>query len=141
LTVTDRLKDIIRGGENISSKEVKDLLATHPAVADLAVIAAPDPHMGERVCAVVVTRRGYSFDVEQAREHFAAPGAARQKTPEQVQLVDELPRTPAGKVQNYALRARLAGSAAQPSWGAAVSRSGHRSGRRRRRGGWRCAAR
>jgi cyclohexanecarboxylate-CoA ligase len=113
LTVTDRLKDIIiRGGEKISAKEVEDLLSTHPAVADVAVIAAPDPDIGERVCAVVVTRRGHSFDVEQAREHFAAAGAARQKTPEMVLLVEELPRTPAGKVQKYALRARLAGSAA-----------------------------
>ena len=65
LTVTDRLKDIIiRGGENISSKEVEDLLVTHPAVADVAVIASPDPVMGERVCAVIVTRPGFTFDVD-----------------------------------------------------------------------------
>jgi acyl-CoA synthetase (AMP-forming)/AMP-acid ligase II len=106
LTVTDRLKDIIiRGGENISSKEVEDLLITHPAVADVAVIAAPDPVMGERVCAVVVTRPGSSFDVAQARAHFAAAGVARQKTPEVVMLMDELPRTPSGKVRKDALRA------------------------------------
>ena len=81
LTVTDRLKDIIiRGGENISSKEVEDLLITHPAVADVAVIPVPDPALGERVCAVVVARPGFTFDVDQAREHFAAAGAARQKT-------------------------------------------------------------
>jgi cyclohexanecarboxylate-CoA ligase len=106
LTVTDRLKDIIiRGGENISSKEVEDLLITHPAVADVAVIPVPDPALGERVCAVVVARPGLTFDVEQAREHFAAAGAARQKTPEVVLLVDELPRTPAGKVRKDMLRA------------------------------------
>ena len=106
LTVTDRLKDIIiRGGENISSKEVEDLLVTHPAVADVAVIASPDPVMGERVCAVIVTRPGFSFDVDEARAHFAAAGAARQKTPEVVMLVDELPRTPAGKVRKDVLRA------------------------------------
>ena len=59
LTVTDRLKDIIiRGGENISAKEVEDLLVTHPAVADVAVIPAPDPALGERVCAVVVPGLG-----------------------------------------------------------------------------------
>ena len=60
---------------------------------------------GERVCAVVVARPGLTFDVEQAREHFAAAGAARQKTPEVVVLVDELPRTPSGKVRKDVLRA------------------------------------
>jgi len=106
LTVTDRLKDIIiRGGENISSKEVEDLLVTHPAVADVAVIPSPDPVIGERVCAVVVTRPGFSFDVDEARAHFAAAGVARQKTPEVVLLVDELPRTPSGKVRKDVLRA------------------------------------
>jgi cyclohexanecarboxylate-CoA ligase len=106
LTVTDRLKDIIiRGGENISAKEVEDLLVTHPAVMDVAVIGAPDTALGERVCAVVVARPGRTFDVEQAREHFAAAGAARQKTPEVIVLVDELPRTPSGKVRKDVLRA------------------------------------
>jgi acyl-CoA synthetase (AMP-forming)/AMP-acid ligase II len=106
LTVTDRLKDIIiRGGENISSKEVEDLLITHPAVADVAVIPVPDPALGERVCAVVVARPGFTFDVDQAREHFAAAGAARQKTPELIVLADELPRTPSGKVRKDVLRA------------------------------------
>ncbi|HEX4091971.1 MAG TPA: AMP-binding protein [Trebonia sp.] len=106
LTVTDRLKDIIiRGGENISAKEVEDLLVTHPAVADVAVIPVPDPALGERVCAVVVARPGCTFDVEQAREHFAAAGAARQKTPELVIVVAELPRTPSGKVRKDVLRA------------------------------------
>jgi cyclohexanecarboxylate-CoA ligase len=105
LTVTDRLKDIIiRGGENISSKEVEDLLITHPAVADVAVIPVPDPALGERVCAVVVARPGFTFDVDQARAHVAAAGAARQKTPEVVVLADELPRTPSGKVRKDVLR-------------------------------------
>jgi acyl-CoA synthetase (AMP-forming)/AMP-acid ligase II len=112
LTVTDRLKDIIiRGGENISAKEVEDLLITHPAVADVAVIPAPDPVMGERVCAVVVARPGCSFELEEARAHFVAAGAARQKTPEVIVLVDELPRTPAGKVRKDLLRARAGAKA------------------------------
>jgi cyclohexanecarboxylate-CoA ligase len=109
LTVTGRLKDIIiRGGENISAKEVEDLLITHPAVADVAVIPVPDPALGERVCAVVVPRPGFTFDVGQARAHVAAAGAARQKTPEVVVLADELPRTPSGKVRKDVLRGRLA---------------------------------
>ena len=105
LTVTDRLKDIIiRGGENISAKEVEDLLITHPAVADVAVIGVPDPALGERVGAVVVVRPGFAFDVEAARAHFAAAGAARPKTPEVIVLADELPRTPSGKVRKDLLR-------------------------------------
>jgi acyl-CoA synthetase (AMP-forming)/AMP-acid ligase II len=112
LTITDRLKDIIiRGGENISSKEVEDLLITHPAVADVAVIPARDPVMGERVCAVVVPRAGFSFGIEEARAHFTAAGAARQKTPEVIVLVDELPRTPSGKVRKDVLRAARQASA------------------------------
>jgi len=110
LVVTDRLKDIIiRGGENISAKEVEDLLFTHPAVAEVAVIPTPDPALGERVCAVVVTRTGSSFDVDAARAHFAAAGAAKQKTPERIMVVDELPRTPSGKVRKDVLRAQAAG--------------------------------
>ena len=106
LTVTDRLNDIIiRGGENISSREVEDLLIMHPAVADVAVIPVPDPALGERVCAVVVARPGFTFDVDQARAHFTAAGAARQKTPEVIVLAEELPRTPSGKVRKDVLRA------------------------------------
>ena len=120
LTVTDRLKDIIiRGGENISSREVEDLLITHPSVADVAVIPVPDPVLGERVCAIVVARPGCTFDVEQAQAHFAAAGAARQKTPEVIVLAGELPRTPSGKVRKDVLRAaRKAGSygTRPPGW-------------------------
>ena len=115
LTVTDRLKDIIiRGGENISAKEVEDLLITHPAIADVAVIAAPDPAMGERVCAVVVPRPGFSFGIDEARAHFTAAGAARQKTPELIVLADELPRTPSGKVRKEVLRRRWGGVTGKP---------------------------
>jgi non-ribosomal peptide synthetase component E (peptide arylation enzyme) len=67
--------------------------------------------MGERVCAVVVTRPGFSFDVDEARAHFAAAGAARQKTPEAIVLMDELPRTPSGKVRKDVLRAVTAAGA------------------------------
>ncbi|MCW2580844.1 MAG: fadK 4 [Blastococcus sp.] len=105
LTITDRKKDIIiRGGENISSKQVEDVLAEHPAVLDAAVVGLPDPLMGERVCAVVVLRPGEQLGLEEVRRHFAGSGLARQKTPERVEVVDTLPRTPAGKIQKFQLR-------------------------------------
>ncbi len=106
LTITDRKKDIIiRGGENISSKEVEDVLARHPAVREAAVVAAPDEVYGERVCAFVVA--GGELTLEEVRAHFERAGVARQKTPELLRLVDDLPRTPAGKVRKPALRALL----------------------------------
>jgi acyl-CoA synthetase (AMP-forming)/AMP-acid ligase II len=108
LTVTDRRKDIIiRGGENIASKEVEDVLATHPAVAESAVVGAPDPRYGERVAAFVILVSGQSLDLADIDRHFRAAGIARQKTPERLIVVNELPRTPSGKVQKFELRKRL----------------------------------
>ncbi|MFI0961297.1 AMP-binding protein [Streptomyces sp. NPDC021080] len=109
LTVTDRKKDIIvRGGENISSKEVEDVLATHPRVADAAAVGLPDERYGERVCAFVVLREGAELALSEVTELFRDAGVARQKTPEHLVVVEELPRTAAGKVQKFALRRRLA---------------------------------
>ncbi|WP_081586618.1 class I adenylate-forming enzyme family protein [Mycolicibacterium hassiacum] len=111
LTITDRKKDIIvRGGENISSKEVEDVLAAHPAVAEAAAVGAPDETYGERVCAFVILNDGHSFGIEDAAKHFAQHGLARQKTPERIVVVDEFPRTASGKVQKHVLRAQLTGS-------------------------------
>lgn len=105
LTVTGRKKDIIvRGGEKISAKEVEDVLLGHPAVAEAAVVGAPDARYGERVCAFVVLRPGGSLDLPDVRRHFADAGLARQKTPEQMVITETLPRTAAGKVQKFALR-------------------------------------
>jgi acyl-CoA synthetase (AMP-forming)/AMP-acid ligase II len=110
LTITDRKKDIIiRGGENIASKEVEDVLLTHPAVADVAAVGAPDERYGERVCAFVVLRPGGALTLADVQQHFAAAGLARQKTPERLEVVDVLPRTAAGKIQKFALRERLQG--------------------------------
>ena len=107
LTLTDRKKDIvIRGGENISSQEVERVLATHPAVQDVAVVAQPDPRYGEKVCAFVVLHSGGSLDLAGVQQHFAAAGVARQKTPEGLHVVNELPRTASGKVKKGELRER-----------------------------------
>jgi acyl-CoA synthetase (AMP-forming)/AMP-acid ligase II len=110
LTITDRKKDIIiRGGENIASKEVEDVMLTHPAVADVAAVGVPDERYGERVCAFVVLRTGHSLTLPDVRQHFSEAGLARQKTPERLEIVDALPRTAAGKIQKFALRDRLSG--------------------------------
>ncbi|XUL94447.1 AMP-binding enzyme [Streptomyces galilaeus] len=104
LTITDRIKDIIiRGGENIASKEVEDILATHPRVRHAAVVAEPDPRYGERVAAFVVLDGG-TLDIEEVRELFARHRVAPQKTPERVEVVEELPLAPSGKVRKYELR-------------------------------------
>jgi cyclohexanecarboxylate-CoA ligase len=105
LTITDRKKDvIIRGGENISSKEVEDLLARHPAVSEVAVCAAPDPLFGEQVCAFVILRPGGALDLDEVSRHFVALGVARQKTPTKLCVTEDLPRTASGKVRKVDLR-------------------------------------
>lgn len=109
LTITDRKKDIvIRGGENISSLEVERVLATHPAVREAAVVAMPDARYGEKVCAFVTAQPGSALVLDDVRRHFEAAGVARQKTPEALFVVEELPRTASGKVRKSDLRHRLA---------------------------------
>jgi cyclohexanecarboxylate-CoA ligase len=106
LTITGRKKDvIIRGGENIATAEVEDVLAAHPAVREAAVVGWPDAVMGERVCAFVVADG--AFDLAECRRWFERQGVARFKTPERVERVDALPTLAAGKVDRAALRARL----------------------------------
>jgi acyl-CoA synthetase (AMP-forming)/AMP-acid ligase II len=108
LTITDRKKDIIiRGGENLSSKEIEDVLLEHPAIAEAAVVGVPDPVLGERACAVVVLRKDSpqaTLALGDLLAHFQAAGVARQKTPEYLLVREALPRTPAGKVQKFLLR-------------------------------------
>jgi acyl-CoA synthetase (AMP-forming)/AMP-acid ligase II len=108
LTITDRKKDvIIRGGENIASKEVEDVLSRHPTIDEVAVVAEPDERYGERVCAFVTLRESTELSLEVVQRHFAQAGVARQKTPERLEVVDELPRTAAGKIKKFELRDRL----------------------------------
>ena len=106
LTVSGRLKDvIIRKGENISAKEVEDVLYEHPDVADVAVIGLPDPERGERACAVLVLRDGAApLDVATVATHCRTSGLAPQKTPEQVEIVEVLPRNASGKILKYRLQ-------------------------------------
>jgi acyl-CoA synthetase len=109
LTITDRLKDIIiRGGENVSAAEVEQLLAHMKGVAEVAVVAAPDERLGEHGCAFFRMQPGQEApDLEAVRSHLQEAGLARQKWPEELRVVDELPRTPSGKIQKFVLRERL----------------------------------
>jgi len=110
LIITDRKKDIIiRGGENISSKEVEDVLARHPAVREAAAFSVPHPRLGEAVCAAVQLREGASLTLAEVNAHFIAAQVARQKIPERIEVLAELPRTPSGKVKKNELRARFGG--------------------------------
>jgi cyclohexanecarboxylate-CoA ligase len=106
--ITGRMKDIIlRGGENISAKEVEDLIFEHPKVSEAAVVAKPDPVMVERVCAFVVPMPGEDVDLPEIVAFLRQRGIANQKLPEFLVTVDELPRTPSGKIQKFRLRDRL----------------------------------
>jgi len=109
--ITGRVKDIIiRHGENISAKEIEDLLFTHPKIADVAVIGLPDPKTGERACAVVVPADASDPPtLPELFEFLTGQGLAKQKVPEQLELVDQLPRNPAGKVLKHELRGQYAG--------------------------------
>lgn len=109
VTITGRLKDvIIRHGENISAKEVEDLLYTHPAVVDVAVIGLPDPITGERACAVVAVTEGATFGFEEMVEFLRGADLRAQAIPEQLELVPAVPRNPAGKILKHTLRERFA---------------------------------
>ncbi|MDI9886045.1 AMP-binding protein [Streptomyces sp. HNM0645] len=113
LVLTGRLKDvIIRKGENISAKEIEDLLHEHPGVGEAAVIGLPDPERGERVCAVVQQPEGAGpLSLEEVAEYLRGAGLAVHKLPEQLELVDALPRNDTlRKVLKYKLRERFTGA-------------------------------
>lgn len=113
LVITGRKKDIIiRSGENVSTKEVEDALAAHPAVADVAIVAMPSRATGEKGCAFVVLRAGHALDLAGIRGFLERSGLARQKLPEHLVVVDDLPRVPSGKISKDVLRARAAEIAA-----------------------------
>jgi cyclohexanecarboxylate-CoA ligase len=108
LTVEGRKKDvIIRGGENISAKEVEDLLRRHPAVADVALVGMADQEMGERACAFIVTNDRVPPSLDELVEFLRGGGLAAFKLPERLEIIDELPKTPSGKLQRAALRGRI----------------------------------
>ncbi len=109
LTITDRKKDvIIRGGENIASKEVEDILMLHPSVIEAAAVGIRDERLGEKVAVFVHLRPGHIIDLFEIGRHFSACGVAKQKTPEHLEFVAEFPRSLSGKIRKVDLRDRLA---------------------------------
>jgi acyl-CoA synthetase (AMP-forming)/AMP-acid ligase II len=111
LRVTGRVKDIIiRKGENISAKEVEDVLHVHPGVADVAAVAVPDAERGELCLAVIVAADPAAPpSLADLADHCVAHGLARQKIPERLEFVDRLPRNATGKVLKQELASKFSG--------------------------------
>jgi cyclohexanecarboxylate-CoA ligase len=108
VTIVGRSKDlIVRGGENISTKEIEDLLLTLPEIQDVAIVGIPDELLGEKACAAVVSTNK-SLSIKQISQFLAAKSIAKYKFPEHILLVDNLPRTASGKVQKFVLRKECA---------------------------------
>ncbi len=108
LRITGRVKDVInRGGEKVPVVEVEQLLYGHPAVREVAIVAMPDQRLGERACAFVVLEADAELDFEAMQRHLEAGRLAKPYWPERLEVVDELPRTPSGKIQKFVLRERI----------------------------------
>jgi cyclohexanecarboxylate-CoA ligase len=105
IRIAGRSKDIIiRGGENIPVVEVEGLLFKHPSVAGVAIVGYPDPRFGERACAFVMLREGTSLRFNDMVAFLKEQKMAVQYIPERLEVVDDLPRTPSGKIQKFKLR-------------------------------------
>jgi 3-phosphoshikimate 1-carboxyvinyltransferase len=105
--ITGRIKDIVnRGGEKIPVAEIEQLLHADPSVADVAIVAMPDPRLGERACAFVVAAGGARLTLEALVARLDAAKVAKQYWPERLELVDALPRNATGKIQKFVLRER-----------------------------------
>jgi cyclohexanecarboxylate-CoA ligase len=106
--ITGRTKDIvILGGENIPVVEVENALYRHPAISEVAVIAVPDPRLGERACACVTLNQGFNFGFEEMVAFLGEAGLTKTYFPEQLEIITEMPRTSSGKIQKYQLRSRF----------------------------------
>ncbi|ENA7551341.1 medium-chain fatty-acid--CoA ligase [Escherichia coli] len=106
IKITGRKKDIIvRGGENISSREVEDILLQHPKIHDACVVAMPDERLGERSCAYVVLKAPHhSLSLEEVVAFFSRKRVEKYKYPEHIVVIEKLPRTASGKIQKFLLR-------------------------------------
>ncbi|MBH0114496.1 AMP-binding protein [Novosphingobium sp. YJ-S2-02] len=110
LTITGRKKDlIIRGGENISAKEIEDVLHNHPRIREAAVVAMPHERLGEGVCAYVILEDSTdpAVSAQELASHVMSSGLAKQKTPERFEFRTDFPRTASGKVRKDLLRSEI----------------------------------
>ena len=105
IRICGREKDIIiRGGENIPVVEVEGAMYKIPQVAEVAIVAMPDPRMSERACAFVTLRPGTSLSFAEMQERLGAEGLSKHFWPERLEIIEDMPWTPAGKIQKYVLR-------------------------------------
>jgi len=103
--INGRSKDlIIRGGENIPVMEIENLLYKHPSVEMVAIVGYPDARLGEKACAFVTVKPGHSFTLEDMSSYLSSNRVTRQYHPERLELMEELPKTPSGKLQKFKLR-------------------------------------
>lgn len=111
IRIAGRSKDIIiRGGENIPVVEVEDMLFKHPAVATVAVVGYPDERLGERACAYVIPKPGASLSFAEMVAYLKEQKMAVQYIPERLEVVEDVPRTPSGKIQKFKLREMAKGA-------------------------------
>ncbi len=110
IRITGRSKDIIiRGGENIPVVEIEGLLYRHPAVQDVAVVGMPDARLGERACAFVVLKAGANLTLRDVTDFLIAEKVAKNYFPERLEVLEQMPRTPSGKIQKFKLRELVGG--------------------------------
>lgn len=109
VSIVGRTKDmIIRGGANISAREIEELLFTHPKIANVACVAMPDPVLSERVCAYVICAPGESLRFDEMVDYLKTKRVSAWKLPERLEIRDEFPMTPSGKIQKFLLRREIA---------------------------------
>jgi len=110
MIITGRKKDIIiRGGENISAKEVEELISLHPKVVQVAVVGMPDPILGERVCAFIKPKKGETVSFEEIITFLKEKKTSVLYLPERIEIIDEIPLTNVGKVDKKRLREEIKG--------------------------------
>ena len=111
IRITGRSKDvIIRGGENIPVVEIENLLYRDPSVAQVAIVAYPDDRLGERACAVIVTKADTSIDFDGMIEFLTSERVAKNYLPERLEVLEAMPTTPSGKIQKFKLRNMIVGA-------------------------------
>jgi cyclohexanecarboxylate-CoA ligase len=109
IRIVGRDKDIVnRGGENIPVVEIENVLYLHTAIRDVAIVGMPDKRLGERICAFVSLRPGATLEFEEMVEFLEEQKMSKQYFPERLELIDDMPRTAAGKIQKFILREKAA---------------------------------